>query len=60
MISLLIYLVSAGLVVLGSLGVIVALSIQGRIRAFLACLPPASRWQSGFGSCIPPGCGSPI
>lgn len=38
MVQLFIYLVSAGLVVLGSLGFIAALSIPGRIRSFLACI----------------------
>lgn len=38
MIQLLVYLASAGLVVIGSLGFIAALSIPGRIRSFLACL----------------------
>lgn len=38
MVQLFIYLVSAGLVVLGALGFIAALNISGKIRAFLACL----------------------
>ncbi len=36
--QLLIYLVSLGLVVLGALGFIAALSIPGKVRAALACL----------------------
>ena len=38
MTKLLIYLVSAGLIVLGSMGFIAALGISGRIRMLMACL----------------------
>ncbi|MBI1952548.1 MAG: hypothetical protein HYS41_00280 [Candidatus Omnitrophica bacterium] len=38
MAQLLVYLVSVGLVVLGALGFIAALSIPGKVRSVLACL----------------------
>lgn len=38
MVQLFIYLISAGLVVLGALGFIAALNIPGRFRSVLACL----------------------
>ena len=47
MVQLAIYLISLGLVVLGALCFVSALSVKGRVRVFLACVA----------SCVPIGVG---